>query len=215
MMQDRHVPAGAGRLQPIVISRNAVWVLALHSFLCGLANSQTTPDAGSLRQQIEQPRGSLPLPPASVRELAPPEIRPPSGLSVQVKGFRFAGNTRLSTEALTQAVTPFVNQTLDFGGLLRAADAVTKAYREAGWIVRVYLPEQDVTEGHIALQVIEARFGGVRFEGEPPERVTRERLEAFFKLHQRINEPLGAQSLDRALLLSDDLPDAVTRRKIV
>ena len=48
---------------------------------------------------------------------------------------------------------------------------MVSAYREAGWIAQVYLPEQDVNEGTITLQVIEARFAGVRLEGELPKRV--------------------------------------------
>jgi hemolysin activation/secretion protein len=174
--------------------------------LCSSATAQTPPDAGSIRQQIEQPRALPRMPSAAQRAAPPPEIRPPVGLSVSVKGFRFAGNTLLDTDSLVAAVAPFENQTLDFAGLQRAADAVATAYRQAGWIVRVYLPEQDVTEGLIALQVIEARFGGVRFEGEPPKLVPRERIEGFFTARQRVEEPLGSDALDRALLLSDDLP---------
>ncbi len=184
----------------------SVFFVAKLSLLCSLANAQTPPDAGSIRQQIEQPR-VLPVMPAAAPSAAPPpEIRPPIGLSVSVKGFRFAGNTLVDTESLTAAVAPFVNQTLDFAGLQRAADAVATAYRQAGWIVRVYLPEQDVTEGLIALQVMEARFGGVRFEGERSKLVSRERIESFFRSRQRVDEPLGSSTLDRALLLSDDIP---------
>jgi hemolysin activation/secretion protein len=174
--------------------------------VCSLATAQTLPDAGTIRQQIEQPRALPQMPAAPRRAAPPPEIRPPAGLSVFVKSFRFAGNTLVDAESLTAAVAPFVNQTLDFAGLQRAADAVARVYREAGWIVRVYLPEQDVTEGVITLHVLEALFGGVRFEGEAPQKVSREQIEAFFKSRQRVGEPLSADSLDRALLLSDDLP---------
>jgi hemolysin activation/secretion protein len=174
------------------------------------AHAQTTPplpDAGSLRQQIEQQR-ELHLPQAAPlpRVSPPPEIAPQAGISVAVKSFRFAGNTLLSAEQLAPALAPFVGRTLDFAGLQRATDAVATAYREAGWIVRAYLPQQDVSEGTITVQVVEARFAGVRFEGAPSQRVLRSELQAYFDTQQATNQPLSATALDRALLLADDLP---------
>jgi hemolysin activation/secretion protein len=127
-------------------------------------------------------------------------------MTVMVKSFRFAGNTLLSSEQLAPALQAFVGQQLDFAGLQRAADVVATAYRQAGWIVRVYLPEQDISEGTLTLQVIEARFAGLRFEGEASQRVTREQLQAFFARQLATGQALDANALDRALLLADDLP---------
>lgn len=127
-------------------------------------------------------------------------------MTVMVKSFRFAGNTLLSSAQLAPALQGFIGQQLDFAGLQRAADAVATAYRQAGWIVRVYLPEQDISEGVLTLQVIEARFAGLRFEGEAPKRVMREQLQAFFTQQQAPGQALDANALDRALLLADDLP---------
>lgn len=168
--------------------------------------AQTTPDAGSLRQQIEQQRG-IALPTVQPRRAPPPpEIKPTAGTTITVKAFRFAGHTLLSSEQLAQALAGFVGQQLDFGGLQRTADAVAAAYREAGWIVRVYLPEQDISEGHITLQVVEATFAGLRLESEASQRVMRAELETYFTRQQTQGQPLNANALDRALLLSDDLP---------
>jgi hemolysin activation/secretion protein len=173
-----------------------------------LAQTVTVPDAGALRQQLEQQR-QLELPPAVRPErqiLIPPEIKPRPGLTVQVKEFRFANNTLLSADLLAPAVASYLNRPSSFEDLQRATDAVAAAYREAGWIVRVYLPEQDISEGVVTLQVVESRFGGVRFEGTPPERVLPSEIEAYFKAHQAWGAPLNAAALDRALLLADDLP---------
>ena len=127
-------------------------------------------------------------------------------MTVMVKSFRFAGNNLLSSEQLATALQAFVGQQLDFAGLQRAADAVATAYRQAGWIVRVYLPEQDISEGTLTLQVIEARFAGLRFEGEASKRVSRQQLQAFFAQQLASGQALDANALDRALLLADDLP---------
>ena len=64
------------------------------------AYAQTTPDAGTLRQQIEQ---QLPQAlPGEKKPLTalPPEYKPAPGLAVTVKQFRFDGITLLTADAL-------------------------------------------------------------------------------------------------------------------
>lgn len=172
-----------------------------------LVQAQTAlPDAGSLRQQIEQQREMPALPQLPKRVAPPPEIQPKDGLSVQVKTFRFAGNTLLSSELLAAELQEFLNRSLGFDGLQKAADAVAAVYRQAGWVARVYLPEQDVSEGVVTLQVVEARFAGLRTEGEPSQRVRPEEIRAYIDSRQAVGEPLNADRIDRGLLLADDLP---------
>ena len=194
MPTQRHIPRAA--LAPL--------------FFVAIAQAQTTsatPDAGSLRQQIEQPREfSLPQAVRPPKVTPPPEIQARDGVSVKVKTIRFAGNSLLGEPQLSKAVADFVNRELDFAGLQRVADAVAAAYREAGWLVRAYLPEQDISEGVVTVQVIEARFGGLRLEGEGSQRVKPAELQAFFNAAQPVGEFLNADALDRALLLTDDLP---------
>lgn len=126
-------------------------------FFVAIAQAQTTtgiPDAGSLRQQIEQPREfSLPQAVRPPKVTPPPEIQARDGMSVKVKTIRFAGNSLLGEPQLSAAVAAFVNRELNFEGLQRVADAVAAAYREAGWLVRAYLPEQDISEGVVTVQV--------------------------------------------------------------
>ena len=194
MNLNRHIRLMLGAVPGLVLG--SPWALA-----------QTLPDAGSLRQQIEQQR-ELHLPQVTPlpKVTPPPEIQPRHGLSIQVKSFSYAGNTLLSSVHLDQVLAAFVERELDFAGLQRASDAVAAAYREAGWLARVYLPQQDISTGAITLQVVEARFGGVRFEGEAPRLLPRTELEAWFKAAQREDDFLNADQLDRALLLADDLP---------
>ena len=177
---------------------------------CGMHTSpraQALPDAGSLRQQIEQPR-SLPLPAATpaLPPAAPVERKSQTGQTVTVRSFAFAGNSLLSAEQLSDAVSSFTDRPIDFDGLQRAADAVAAAYREAGWLVRAYLPEQDISQGAVLVQIVEARYAGLRFERELSSRVRPAQLEAFFNAQQAVGQPLNTHQLDRALLLADDLP---------
>ncbi len=177
--------------------------------LCGVSSAQSLPDAGSIRQQLE-PMRPLALPvPSQAPAPAPGRVQGPTaaaGLRVAVHAFRLSGNTLLSDAALQAVLQPWSGQTLDFAELQRAANAVAAAYRQAGWIVRVLLPEQDISSGLVTLQIVEARLGSVRLEGPAPTRVLASELEAHVLAQQAPGQPIGAAALDRALLLMDDLP---------
>lgn len=171
----------------------------------GLGHAQTTPDAGSLLQQIEQQR-QTPLPPkAPPRFVPPPPLESIGGASVTVTAFRFAGNKLLSTDELRPVVQPFLNKPLTFNELQNAATAVATAYRAAGWVVRVYLPKQDVTGGTVTIQIVEAVFGAVRHDGQA-KRISAQQLRSIVETAQPVGAPVNGESLDRALLLIDDLP---------
>lgn len=170
-----------------------------------IAAAQTVPDAGALQRQIEQPQQRS-LPSKAAPELAlPAPMKELGGATVNVKSFQFAGNTLLGSEQLAPAVASYLNRPLDFAALQNAALAVATAYRQAGWVVRVYLPQQDVTSGTVTIQVVEAHFGKVQLDGQP-HRVSQNRLRGMVEDAQRPGAPVSANALDRALLLIDDLP---------
>ena len=171
------------------------------------AQAQTPPDAGALRQQIEQGRQPVLPRKATPDKPAEPAAMPAqAGIVATVTSFRFAGNTLLSAEQLAPAVAGFLDRPLDHAQLQAAAAAVADAYREAGWVVRAYLPRQDITEGIVTIQIVEAVFGGLHFEGDVPRRLSRDRIAELLDAQQKVGAPLNAERLDRALLLIDDLP---------
>lgn len=174
--------------------------------LANVAHAQTPPDAGALQQQIERERhGVMPQRVAPARPVVPRDMKSVSGLVVQVKAFRFAGNALLSAEQLAPAVVDHLNRPLDFAQLQAAAAAVAEVYRAAGWVVNAYLPEQNIQDGVVTIQIVEAVFGGTRIEGQA-NRITAERLLQGVQVQQAMGAPLNANALDRALLLADDLP---------
>ena len=172
-----------------------------------LAAQPGQPDAGALRQQIEQnqqptlPHKALPAKPAE-----PTTMQPQSGVITTVKSFRFVGNTLLGDDKLAPVVASYLNRPLDFTQLQAAAAAIANAYREAGWIVRAYLPQQDIVDGVVTIQIVEAVFGGADIKGDIPQRTNRERIMQIFETQQQTGALLNADKLDRALLLADDLP---------
>jgi len=173
----------------------------------GLAHAQVTPDAGSLLQQIEKNRPPQ-LPKKSQQDLQPAlaPLQQLPGATVTVSAFRFQGNRLIGAEELRQAVTPFVGRPLTFQELQGAAMAVADAYRRQGWIVRAYLPRQDIEGGIVTIQIVEALFGGARNSGGEPARMPLDRIMSYVTSAQEIGTALNANALDRALLIIDDLP---------
>ena len=168
-------------------------------------HAQPVPDAGSLLQQIEKDFKPQ-LPPKSAPQFVPPPpMQSLGGATVEVKLFQFAGNTLLSDSQLQPVVAEFLNRPLDFATLQNVAVQVAAAYRRAGWVVRVYLPQQDIVGGTVTLQVVEAILGAVRLEGALT-RVDAEQVKQLVEASQPVGRPLNGDALDRALLLIDDLP---------
>ena len=193
------------------------WVFTTRIFLLALAAlipvagahaapPLATPDAGSLLRQIEQNQPQA-LPHKMIPEKpVEPAPMPVQGGVITVKFFRFAGNTLLGKEKLAPVVAGYLNRPLDFTQLQAAAAAIAAAYREAGWIVRAYLPAQDIVDGVVTIQIVEAVFGGTHIQGDIPQRISREQIMRIFQAQQKTGELLNADKLDRALLLADDLP---------
>ena len=190
-------------VSPASSPKKSGWILLLTS----VSLPALAVDAGQLLQQIENQRGSsLPQKVAPEIVSTPEAMVPASGLSVTVKSFRFVGNTLLSSATLAPAVAGSLNRPLDFNQLQAVAAVVANIYREAGWIVRAYLPQQDIKDGVVTIQIVEAIFGGTTIKGETPPRIHREQLMRIFESQQATGQPLNADKLDRALLLADDLP---------
>jgi len=186
------------------VGRAALVSLAATFCLAGLGHAQSAPEAGTLLQQIEKQKQPA-LPPKAGPLFAPPAVLESlGGATVVVTEFRFAGNTRLTNAQLASAVAGFKGRPLNFAELQSAAIAVATTYRKAGWVVRAYLPKQDVTGGTVTIQIVEAKFGAVRVEGTTL--MSASRLTRIVDSAQPPGTALNAQALDRGLLLINDLP---------
>jgi hemolysin activation/secretion protein len=179
----------------------------------GLVRAQTVPDAGSVLRQIEQERRN-PLPAQSAPLFMPPApMQSLPGATVTVSAFQFAGNTLLTATQLESSVAGFLARPIGFADLQDAAVAVANRYRQAGWVVRAYLPKQDITGGTVVIQVVEATLGAVRVEGEA-HRVSAARLENVILAAQPQGTPLNVRKLDRGLLLVNDLPGVLATGRL-
>lgn len=196
-------------MQRLATSRLSPLTLALLSASLaapGHAHAQAVPDAGSLLQQNRAP---LPHPPTrptpdTVAEPAPLADLP--GPAVDVSSFRFEGRTLLPQATLDAVVARYRRAGVKFAELQRAAAEVGQAYRAAGWVVRSYLPQQDVTDGVITIRIVEARFGGVQVDAGAGVRLKLDMATAFIEAAQAKGEALNADALERGLLILNEVP---------
>lgn len=90
----------------------------------------------------------------------------PDTRKVDVSEYIVRGNTALDVGAIEQAVTPFLGPQRTMQDIEAARDALLALYQAQGFqSVYVDLPEQQVTEGIVLLQVTETRVGRVRVVG--------------------------------------------------
>ena len=176
-----------------------------------LIHAQQIPDAGSLIPQISREERLRPQtdPAATDTRPALPPLPTIAGLSVQVKRFAFAGNTLFSAAQLEPLVQGYLNRPLDFAALQAAAAAVAEHYRQAGWVVRTYLPAQDLGDGVVTIQVLETALGQLRFEQGANTQLPQKQVERLFGSRLLPSQPLNSDQIDRALLLANDLPGAL------
>jgi hemolysin activation/secretion protein len=131
-------------------------------WLVGVAYAQTVPDAGTLFRQAEQ---NLPM----NRQVAPLITLPPPPLALNLEkdgdkkavfqAFKFNGKKRLTEDVLQNALITFKQQEISYKDLHRIPEAIENAYRQNGWIVKVYLPRQDLAAGVLTIQILEEAAG--------------------------------------------------------
>lgn len=85
---------------------------------------------------------------------------------VDIHRFDIKGNTLLDVALIENLLAPFKGKDRSYADIQRALETLEGAYRNAGYsAVHVVTPEQEVTEGVIAFEVIEAKVGKVVLSG--------------------------------------------------
>lgn len=174
----------------------------------GAVQAQAVQDAGSLLRDTEKALEQRRLPQAVP---APPAKEAPgtqvAGAKVTVKGFTLKGVSLVPEADILAALAPWVGKPASFADLRRAADAVSEIYRSRGFLVRAYLPEQDLTEGIVTIAVIEGRLGSLRIDRiAEAGHVGDGTIRKFMLARQKIGEPVLPDELQRAISLVNDLP---------
>lgn len=128
---------------------------------------------------------------------------------VEVKAFRFTGYRGLATETeLQKLVAGAVGKRLDVSALRELTAKVTAYLRNKGWfLAQAYLPQQDVTSGTIIIAILEGTSDApMHFKCNQDSRIHQGFLRAMGAQAVQAGQPVKEQSLERCLLLMNDLP---------
>ena len=186
-------------MPPLVLG---VWLLVSlpHGF------AQTLPNAGSLQQQINKER-ELSVP----KELTTPVIpkaepkKTTGGPKITVNQFLFTGNTTVQTQTLAAITAHLLGRSIEFSELESAAIAVGDYYRALGFVVKTSLPAQEIKNGIVTIEIVEAIFGKVVVDGPASKLINTQRIVETIYAAQPQGAKLNANAIDKALALVSDL----------
>ena len=139
-----------------------------------LALAQLPPAVRPPVDQLQRP-SEVPLPapelkpPPKAPEIAVPPFKPApeapvlsQGARVLVRAFRFTGNTVVTESELQSLTAPYLGRELGSAELENIRQLITRRYVDAGYINSgAVIPDQDVTSGVIAFQIIEGRLSEI------------------------------------------------------
>ena len=165
------------------------------------------PDAGSVLQQLE-PRPAAPafkVPSLQTPQAPTASAEDAGGPVLHVQAFELEGTTLLDADLLQRALAGFVNRDLSLTQLQEAAWVVIQTYREAGWLVNAFVPPQEIEQGRVRIQVVEARLGQVLLDIQPSVRIEGAQILALVQGQIQSGEPLNLARVDSALMLIDEL----------
>ena len=95
-----------------------------------------------------------------------PAPAPPADPRFEIKKFTVKGATLINAEGLQLILAPFIGKSKDFGDVQKALESLEKTYTSKGYsAVQVILPEQQIENGDIQFNVVEAKIGKVVVEG--------------------------------------------------
>ena len=139
------------------------------------------------------------------REARPPMADSP-GLQVEVKSFRISGLTVFNEQKILRLLEPRLGPNRSLADLHAAAEAVADHLRAAGYfLVRAYLPAQEIQDGRVEIAVLEGRIGRVPKPVRTGEiRVSEEAVDALLS-PLRPGTLIREDNIERALFLLGDL----------
>lgn len=165
---------------------------------------QAPPTSGQLLQQAQPPQQPLPKREPGVQIQTPETAHVTDNTPFEVKQIVVSGNATFDTGTLHSLIADGEGHTQTLATLTTLAQRITDYYRAHGYpLSRAVVPAQALNDGVVQLKVIEARYDHVQVANH--SRVQASLLSATLRPLQS-GQPVMQESLDRQLLLLNDLP---------
>lgn len=207
---------------------------SFHKFVfAGLAASALVM-ASAAYAQVEQQTG-VADPSRAGEELRQPDLTPqvepdvrvnqaqpvqaPSGaekINFTLNGITFEGVSVYSDAELKSVFADSIGQTISLADLYTIANKLTLKYRNDGYILtQVVVPPQEIDGGVPRLRVVEGYVDRVTISrADPSAPINMDLINTYARQINQSGGPLNARSLERELLLINDLP-GVTARSVL
>ena len=144
-----------------------------------------------------------PAPLIKVEEPTTPTLsKEAANTTFKLNSVRIEGVTTYEPKYFLPLFSNLTGQTISVKELYELIGTITKTYRNDGYVLaRAVLPPQDITQGHVRIQLIEGELDQIEVRGDTKGskliRAYAEKLKG---------EPLNTKKLERYLLLMNDLP---------
>jgi hemolysin activation/secretion protein len=174
------------------------------------------PGAGQIEDTLPRRELRAPAPPDAPPAEAPAASAVPgtvpaeaAAVTVEVRQFRFSGNTLLTGQTLDFLIADYRNRPVTLAELYEATDILARAYRESGYtLTSVVLPPQRIDDGEVDIQVIEGRVSRIVVEGET--RLSEARVKRYFAGSGE-GEHYQGPTVNRALQQLNEIPGLSAR----
>jgi hemolysin activation/secretion protein len=194
----------------------SILLFPLVAFAGGAIPAPPTP--GAVQDSLPQRRAPDISTPAQVIFYDDPvEIdAQPEAKRFLVSGFNYAGNTVVDNSVLQRITERFLDLQLTLAELDQAAANITAYYRSRGYTVaRAFIPAQRIEDGLVTIQIIEGHLEAVTFKGQGwyREKFLQSYIDSFTVGEH--GEVVTDASLERRMLLLNDLPGLRARATLV
>ena len=190
-----------------------VRLIAAAAMLCLITEATRAappiPDAGSLLQQNQPPKPSMPANNSTGLKLEQPAgSNLPQSAPFMISHIDISGNTLFETAVLHALVIDLEGQEHTLNQLNAAVDRISDYYHAHGYpLSRAYVPAQTLTDGLVKIVVIEARYGEVHSNNT--SLVDNSLVESTLSGLQG-QDFVEQSKLDRTLLLLSDMPGLIS-----
>lgn len=188
--------------------RNKAYLLILMCFVSTNSWGQSvippSADPARIQNTIESP---LPIVPESTlpAQSKPIIVDAPEGaeaIEMVLNNVVISGATVFSKDEITSTYRHLLGKTIKLTQIYEISNDITRLYTDSGYILsRAIIPEQEISDGVVNIQVIEGFITSYEIQGEENARSV---LEAYAEKLISLG-PLKSENLERYLLLMNDV----------
>ena len=162
-------------------------------------------DAGSIQRTLPKPE--IKLPETKGKRAVDETPEDTSDPAVSFTTIAFKGNTLVSDDSLTSAVSSFIGRPLRMRDLGNLRKVISEYYRNQGFWATALIEKQDITTQRLIVTIFEGKVGAIKIQSkDSPLRFPESRAKNFITNTQIPGEPLRITDLDNSIADLDAIP---------